>query len=92
MSERVVPDMETAEPLQTTAAPVRKSAIVALILSVLWVAGGSVVWTVVAVLLAHWTLHDIHKSGGRGEYVTIAALVLGYLGIAAWLVLSGGQW
>jgi hypothetical protein len=67
--------------------PIHRGAIAALILAALGVVGLYLL-SAIAVFLGHRTLRELHRDKGavRGEGLTIAALVVGYLGLALWLL------
>jgi hypothetical protein len=66
---------------------VHRGAIICAILSVLWLPGWYL-FAIVAVIASHLALSDIRKTGARGEYLAIAAMVLSYLGIAVYVMVS----
>jgi hypothetical protein len=76
-------------PVSSTAThrPIHSGAIAALVLAVVG-AVGLYLLSAVAVFLGHRTLRELHRDKGavRGEGLTIAALVVGYLGLALWLL------
>ena len=67
-----------AAPQQPVSRPTNTMAIIALI--------ASIVVSLVGVILGHIALSQIKKSGESGRGLAIAALIIGYIGIAAWVI------
>lgn len=67
-----------AAPQQPASRPTNTMAIIALI--------ASIIVSLVGVILGHIALNQIKKTGEGGRGLAIAALIIGYIGVAAWVI------
>ncbi|MGK0714660.1 DUF4190 domain-containing protein [Leucobacter sp. W1153] len=72
------PPQQYAAPQQPANPPTNTMAIIALI--------ASIIVSLVGVILGHIALSQIKKTGEGGRGLAIAALIIGYIGVAAWVV------
>ncbi len=49
----------------------------------------AIIVSLAGVICGHIALHQIKRHGGRGRGLAIAALIIGYLGIALGILLTG---
>lgn len=77
MSPKEAVNMTTPAVIQT--AKTNVLAIIALITGILSMA-------IVPVILGHIALSQIKKTGEQGRVMAIVGLVLGYLGVAGWII------
>lgn len=72
------PQPQYAAPQQPANPPTNTMAIIALI--------ASFIISLVGVILGHISLSQIKKTGEGGRGLAIAALIIGYIGIAGWII------
>jgi hypothetical protein len=90
--EEIVHEATDSTPFNQPIAPPREtnsSAIVSVLLGVLWLAG---IGSVLALVLGHRARREIKKSGGtqRGSTLATVGIVLGWVGLAMLLIVVAG--